>query len=208
MDSQRFMVPHAVVNQAMRWPGRHAAEITHITSSVTTTPGHKYGDILTISPRSTRSAQRSLWKLIGEAPAAVSSHSLVLDAIGVTARFPEEAGGRKGVVEGEQVQRLYSLDRAVDGVSGVQLVRIGGQVGAGYYIRIRGVSSLTFSAIPAVFIDGIRLNMDFLSGSSLDLISPSQVGRIEVLRGSAAGVRYGPDALNGVILITTRRGNR
>ena len=82
------------------------------------------------------------------------------------------------------------------------------EVGAGYYIRIRCVRSMTFSAIPAVFIDGIRLNLTFASGSSLDLISPSQVGRVEVVRGSAAAVRYGPDASNGVILISTRRGNR
>ncbi len=135
------------------------------------------------------------------------SHTLVLDAIGVTARS-EEGGGDKGVVEGEQVQRLNSLYRAVDGVSGVQLVRTGGQVGAGYYIRIRGVSSLSFSAIPVVYIDGIRFHMSFVSGASLDLISPSQVGRIEVLRGSAAAARYGPDAMNGVILISTRRGNQ
>ncbi len=136
------------------------------------------------------------------------SHTLVLDAIGITARSPEEEGGRKAVVAGERVQSYQSLERAVDGVSGVELVRTSGQVGAGFYIRIRGVSSMTFSAIPAVFIDGIRLNLTFASGSSLDLISSSQVGKVEVLRGSAAAVRYGPDAMNGVILISTRRGNR
>ncbi len=136
------------------------------------------------------------------------SHTHVLDAIGITARSPEEGGGRKALVAGEQVQRYHSLERAVDGVSGVELVRTSGQVGAGFYIRIRGVSSMTFSSNPAVFIDGIRINLTFASGSSLDLINPSQVGRVEVLRGPAAAARYGPDAVNGVILISTRRGNQ
>ncbi len=45
------------------------------------TAGHKYGDMLTISPRSTRSAQRSFWKLIDEAPEAVLSHPLHLRAL-------------------------------------------------------------------------------------------------------------------------------
>lgn len=101
-----------------------------------------------------------------------------------------------------------SLGNVLDGVAGVQLVRTGGAVGQGYYLRIRGVNSFSFSATPAIFLDGVRVSFGGEAGGSnvLDLISASDVGRIEVLRGSAAPAQYGPDAVNGLILVTTKRG--
>lgn len=101
-----------------------------------------------------------------------------------------------------------SLGEVLDGVSGVQLIRSSGDVGRGYSLRIRGVKSFSFAATPVIFVDGVRVDVLGTRGGSgiLELLDANAIGRVEVLRGPAASARYGTGAMNGVILITTKRG--
>ncbi len=111
-------------------------------------------------------------------------------------------------IEGHELQGNRGVREVLDGVSGVTLVRTGGAVGMGYYLRIRGVKSFTFNRHPVVFIDGVQVRAEGVGGGlgALELINPGTIARIEVLKGPAAGAEYGPDAADGVVLITTRRG--
>ncbi|NNM33881.1 MAG: TonB-dependent receptor plug domain-containing protein [Gemmatimonadetes bacterium] len=101
-----------------------------------------------------------------------------------------------------------SLREVIDQVGGVTLMRTGGQVGQGWYLRIRGAKSFLFNHPPVVFLDGVKLDLlgDYGGVGVLELLDPEQVARGEVLRGPAADARYGPDSANGVIVITTKRG--
>jgi TonB-linked SusC/RagA family outer membrane protein len=91
----------------------------------------------------------------------------------------------------------------------------GVQTGAGTRIRIRGTSSLSLSNNPIFIIDGIRV--EGTTGSSsvsvggttparIGDINPEEIESIEVVRGPSASTLYGTDAANGVIVITTKRG--
>jgi TonB-dependent SusC/RagA subfamily outer membrane receptor len=101
-----------------------------------------------------------------------------------------------------------SLADVLDGVSGVHLIRASGVWGRGYQLRIRGAKSFSFAATPVIFVDGVRVDVVGVRGGSgiLELLDASAIGRVEVLRGPAAATRYGTGAMNGVILITTKRG--
>ena len=111
-------------------------------------------------------------------------------------------------IEGHELQGNRGVREVLDGVSGVTLVRTGGAVGMAYYLRIRGVKSFIFNRHPVVFVDGVQVRALGMGGGlgALELINPGSIARIEVLKGPAAGAEYGPDAADGVVLITTRRG--
>src|SRR5687767_5725127 len=93
-----------------------------------------------------------------------------------------------------------------------------GTTGEGTRIRIRGNASLSQSNEPIVYVDGVRIDNGggFGSGfvgtggggnpSRLDDIDPTAIEKIEVLKGAAAATLYGTEASNGVILITTKKG--
>lgn len=101
-----------------------------------------------------------------------------------------------------------SLREVLDQVGGVTLVRTGGAVGQGWYLRIRGAKSFLFNHPPVVFLDGVKVDLlgDYGGVGVLELLDPDQIARVEVLRGPAADARYGPDSANGVIVIDTKRG--
>ncbi len=109
-------------------------------------------------------------------------------------------------IEGDELQGNRGVRDVLDGVTGVTLIRTSGEVGAGYFIRVRGAKSFSFNRHPVVFIDGVQVRaLGMGSGlGALELISPGTIARIEVLKGPAAGAEYGPDAADGVVLITTR----
>jgi TonB-dependent SusC/RagA subfamily outer membrane receptor len=94
---------------------------------------------------------------------------------------------------------------------GVEVIRGSGQVGAGTRVRLRGPSGLDPQP-PLVIVDGMRVEYASNSlepspagPSVLDLLDPSMIESVEVLRGADASV-YGLGAKNGVIVITTKRG--
>ena len=101
-----------------------------------------------------------------------------------------------------------TLGAALQGrIPGVNVVRVGGgRTG----IAIRGGSALE-GRQPLVYVDGVRVSNlgptgGLLSVSLFEYVNPSDVRRIEVLRGPAATMRYGSGAADGVILIITKRG--
>ncbi len=99
---------------------------------------------------------------------------------------------------------------------GVLMLPSTGQVGTGAQIRIRGVSSLSLSNDPILYIDGVRMDSDPAQGPGqrggagagrLNDINTEDIESIEVIKGPAAATLYGTEASNGVIQIITKRGN-
>lgn len=106
-------------------------------------------------------------------------------------------------------------------VTGLRATTVGGGVGSGQDIRIRGIASLSLDQRPAVYIDGVRADKratewfsggaccSFGGGASTDRLgdlNPNDIDHIEVLKGAAASTLYGSEATNGVIQIFTKRG--
>jgi len=103
-------------------------------------------------------------------------------------------------------------------VPGLQIQRASGQIGTGGVTRIRGVSSMSLSSEPIIFIDGVRADntagsnsVGFQGGgdrpSRINDIDPNDIESIQVLKGPSAATLYGTEASNGVIQIITKRGS-
>src|ERR1043165_3971744 len=103
-------------------------------------------------------------------------------------------------------------------VPGLQVQRASGQLGTGGVTRIRGVSSLSLSSEPIIFIDGVRADntagsnsVGFSGGgdrpSRINDIDPNDIESSQVLKGPSAATLYGTEASNGVIQIVTKRGS-
>jgi TonB-linked SusC/RagA family outer membrane protein len=98
--------------------------------------------------------------------------------------------------------------------AGVQVINAGGVTGASPVLYIRGAGSLSQSTQPLVYVDGIRVansyagSPTFSGGTAgrFNDVAPEDIESIEVVKGPSAATLYGTDAANGVILITTKRG--
>ena len=98
----------------------------------------------------------------------------------------------------------------------VEVTSSGGDPGAGSYIRIRGANSLIGSNQPLFVVDGqpitnssdtigLTLAGVVVGNRAMDL-NPADIESVQILKGAAAAAIYGSRAGNGVILITTKRG--
>ena len=94
-------------------------------------------------------------------------------------------------------------------VPGVQISTGNGMPGAGIYIRIRQGSSLNASNEPLYVVDGIPLESGGISGvaNPLSLINPNDIESMNILKDASATAIFGNRASNGVIIITTKKGN-
>jgi len=111
-------------------------------------------------------------------------------------------------------------------VTGVRSVGVGGGVGGGQDLRIRGIASFSLNQRPVIYIDGVRVDSRgsewttstgmaataccaFAGGNSADRLSdlnPNDIERVEILKGAAAATLYGSEATNGVIQVFTKKG--
>ncbi|HBG42289.1 MAG TPA: hypothetical protein DDW85_12920 [Porphyromonadaceae bacterium] len=93
-------------------------------------------------------------------------------------------------------------------VAGVQITSNGGRAGGGTTIRIRGGASLNASNDPLIVIDGMPVDNSTISGSSnsLAMINPNDIESMNILKDASATAIYGSRASNGVIIITTKKG--
>ncbi|MEO9484291.1 MAG: TonB-dependent receptor [Ekhidna sp.] len=93
-------------------------------------------------------------------------------------------------------------------IAGVNVTSSDGQPGSGAQIRIRGGSSLSASNDPLIVVDGVPLTTDEIGGirNPLSTINPQDIETITVLKDASATAIYGARASNGVILVTTKRG--
>src|SRR5690554_3391754 len=105
-------------------------------------------------------------------------------------------------VDGEELQKLAvpRIDQALQGqAAGVQISNVQNQPGGGVNIRIRGQNSITGDNNPLIVIDGIL-------GGDIRMINPNDVASVDVLKDASATAIYGSRGSNGVIIITTKRG--
>ncbi len=93
-------------------------------------------------------------------------------------------------------------------IAGVSVVSNNGAPGGGATIRIRGGASLNASNDPLIVIDGFAIDNDNIKGLSnpLSMVNPNDIESFTVLKDASATAIYGSRASNGVIIITTKKG--
>lgn len=96
---------------------------------------------------------------------------------------------------------VANVQQALQGrMAGVEVQRIGTAPGATARIRIRGERSVLGSNDPLIVLDGIPFE------GNLNDINPDEIASINVLKDASATAIYGSRGANGVMLITTKRG--
>ena len=103
-------------------------------------------------------------------------------------------------------------------VAGVQVQQSDGAPGAGTSITVRGANSFTTSSQPLYIVDGVPYNENPNATPSsaadnnpqetnpLSFINPNDIDKIEVLKDASATAIYGSRGANGVVIITTKKG--
>jgi TonB-linked SusC/RagA family outer membrane protein len=128
---------------------------------------------------------------------------VVVTALGVQ-RQKRDLGYSTATIKNEVLTQAAPVN-AINGlqgkISGVNITSINNGVFEDVKINIRGIRSLTGSNNPLLVLDGVMTPLGYLTS-----INPQDIENINVLKGSSAAAIYGPDARNGVIIVTTKNG--
>lgn len=95
------------------------------------------------------------------------------------------------------------IEQALAGqMPGVQVIQYSGAPGTGVMLRVRGLGSVTAGNQPLYVIDGFPA-----SEANLSMLNTGDIESVNVLKDAAAAAIYGSRGSNGVVLITTKKGN-
>ena len=136
---------------------------------------------------------------------ALETDSYMLDevvAIGYGVMKKSDLTGSVASVKGEQLKKTPAsgIDQALQGVAaGVTVNANSGQPGAAAEVRVRGIGTVNNSA-PIFVVDGVIVD-------DISFLSPSDIASTEILKDASATAIYGSRGANGVILVTTTKGN-
>ncbi|TRX54761.1 TonB-dependent receptor [Fulvivirga sp. M361] len=107
-------------------------------------------------------------------------------------------------VDGEELGKISASNpaEALQGkAAGVQVISSGGNPGASPQILVRGITTNNGSQ-PLIVVDGVLLP----SGTSLNFLNADDIESFQILKDASASAIYGSRGSNGVILVTTKRG--
>ena len=137
----------------------------------------------------------------------LTNDQAALDEVIVVAYGTAKKGtftGSATTMKADKLEKLQVSDvtRALSGqVAGVQVISYNGQPGTSASIRVRGVSSINGSNAPLYVVDGVPFDGDLSSIPSADIAD------VTVLKDAASTSLYGARGANGIVMITTKKGN-
>jgi len=130
---------------------------------------------------------------------------VVTTALGISRQSKEIGYSTAKVKATELTQaKVVNLQNGLTGkVSGLNVNTTNNGVFADTRITLRGIRSLTGNNQPMLVLDGVPLSLGFLNS-----INPNDIADVTILKSSSATAIYGPDGVNGAIVVTTKRGNK
>lgn len=130
---------------------------------------------------------------------------LVVTALGIQ-RQKRDLGYSTVNIDAEELNQAKSLSVATGlqgKVAGLNISSLNSGVFDDVKINMRGIRSLTGNNNPMLLLDGVPVGLGLLN-----TLNPNDVESVNVLKGTSAASIYGPDARNGVIVITTKAGSK
>jgi TonB-linked SusC/RagA family outer membrane protein len=133
--------------------------------------------------------------------------SLMLDELVVIGYGVQQKSVVTGAISGVRSKDIQNmpvtrLEQALQGrTSGLTIAAASGQPGSGATVRVRGTTTINNSD-PLYIVDGVPVDV-----GGLDYLNSADIESIEVLKDAASAAIYGARAANGVIIVTTRKGN-
>ncbi|MDP2423796.1 MAG: TonB-dependent receptor plug domain-containing protein, partial [Bacteroidales bacterium] len=134
--------------------------------------------------------------------------------VGYGIQQKRDVSGSIATIKGDAIKTMpiQTFDQALQGkAAGVTLTIPNAVLGNPPVIRIRGFNSISGSSSPLIVVDGIPVFTGDLSRTATALnvlgdINPADIASLDILKDASATAIYGSRAANGVILITTRKG--
>ena len=137
--------------------------------------------------------------------AAQMQEVVVTTGLGI-ARQSKEIGYSTAKVKAAELTqaKVVNLQNGLTGkVSGLNVATTNNGVFADTRIVLRGIRSLTGNNQPMLVLDGVPLALGFLNS-----INPNDIADVTILKSSSSTAIYGPDGVNGAIVVNTKRGNK
>jgi TonB-dependent starch-binding outer membrane protein SusC len=143
--------------------------------------------------------------------------------VGYGTQKREDLSSSVASVKSKEIENIptVSVESALQGrLAGVQIVTNSGKPGASSFIRVRGNSTLIGANEPLIVIDGVPVSNEVRVGgdsypnedgtfpSVLGTLNPNDIETMDVLKDAAATAIWGARGAGGVIIITTKRGNK
>ena len=125
--------------------------------------------------------------------------------IGYGTMKKSDISGSVATINKEQMERKVPVNiaQALQGAAaGVMVTNQDGAPGTKSAIRIRGIGTINGDASPLYVVDGVQV------GTNADFVNPADIESIEVLKDASATAIYGSAGANGVIMITTKHGQK
>ena len=146
---------------------------------------------------------------------------VVVTALGISKR-QKALGYAASTIKAEELVKAGSPNFAAalyGKAPGVRIASTPGGATSAVNITIRGINSITGKSQPLIVLDGVPIrngeanNNNYwgdqrLRGNGLLDINPEDIDNISILKGASAAALYGSEAVNGVVLITTKSGAR
>jgi TonB-linked SusC/RagA family outer membrane protein len=125
-------------------------------------------------------------------------------AIGYGSMKKSDLTGAVASVKADDILRVTPVQaaKAIQGqVAGVTVTKSSGRPGSGYDLNIRGLNSIDYDNSPLIVIDGVM-------GADINVLNPTDIETMDVLKDASATAIYGSRGANGVVIVTTKRGSK
>ena len=123
--------------------------------------------------------------------------------VGYGTMLKSDLTGSSSTTKGSEILKMQGFN-ALEGLkgkaAGVNIFNNTGQPGGEMRVIIRGISTINASSSPLYIVDGVAMT-DF------QFLNPNDIESIEVLKDASSAAIYGARGANGVIMVTTKRGN-
>jgi len=123
--------------------------------------------------------------------------------IGYGTQKRSDLTGAIASIDGSEIATIVTSNptTALQGkLAGIQVESFGGQPGAAANVFVRGIGSLT-NSFPLYVVDGTFAD-------NINFLNPNDIEAIEVLKDASSAAIYGARASNGVVIISTKKGNK
>ena len=137
-------------------------------------------------------------------PAATSELSTVVVTALNVQRQPQELGYSTAKIKATELTQAKTVNVAnglTGKVSGLNIQTVDNGVFGNTRITLRGIRSLTGNNQPMLVVDGVPISLNYLSS-----INPNDIQDVSILKSSSSTAIYGPEGVNGAIVISTKRG--
>ncbi|RYE22479.1 MAG: SusC/RagA family TonB-linked outer membrane protein, partial [Sphingobacteriaceae bacterium] len=131
------------------------------------------------------------------------SEVMVVSPLGLQ-KQSRESGYSQATIKAAELTQAHptNLQNGLVGkVSGLNVSTVNNGINADTRIVLRGIRSLTGNNQVLLVVDNVPVPLDYINS-----INPNDVESVNILKGANASALYGPDGVNGVLLVTTKKG--